>query len=119
MHLVFVQRILYTVPNSLHSILIIQLIKNSISAQNNKVMIVSYFKCFYFRSGYDYIWISTILVQFSLRITKCPAHRKSTRQNSLRSNNNFWFSVIISRRNGSSVVNLTSRSDYSLFLRFI
>ena len=80
-------------PDSFTYILITQLVKDTITCQDNKVMLLSNLKCLNFRYSLHNIGIASPILKLSLRISKSSTHGESTRQDSYRTDNELWIDL--------------------------
>ena len=72
----------YSFPYAVRNISIVHLIKDSITAKHNKIMLPLYLKWFNIRGMNNYAFSSTKSWYLCLRVAKCSGNRKSTWKNS-------------------------------------
>lgn len=107
------------VPNAGADIFIRHLIKDTITSEDNKIMIFCNLKYFNIRNASYYIWISSSEFNLSLWIPKSSWYWKSSWQNSNRPNNVIRLALFLSSNSRStcgcsSLINLSSCCDNSL-----
>lgn len=113
-----------TVPHTRRDILIRHFIKDSITCQDNEIMIFVYFETGDIRFTNHNIWIASSEFIFSLRISKSPGYWKSTWKNSYWSYNKICIVfvlmlLLLCTSCSSCLVNLPSCCNYSfIFLVF-
>ena len=79
----------HSLPWKMHTVSIFQLIKNSITTNDNEIMSRSInFKCNNVWVGNNNLWVSIKFWQFCFNISEGSANRKPTRENTMRSENN-------------------------------
>ena len=74
------------VPGRFDDLLIVKFFENSITSQNNEVVVVTDLEAFYVRGRYYHFGIASVLWLFCLNVAYGTRHRKSAREYSMRTN---------------------------------
>ena len=122
LYFVFIGFHQYFLPPNMNTILARKLIKYSVTANNNEIMVVFYLESCNIWVSNNNIWVSFVFFDFCFNITDCFWHWESTRKNSVWTINNLFtcFSKSWIRLNYLWVlINSTSILYDSLHLKFI
>lgn len=107
-----------TQPNTLINVFVCQFVKNSVTSENDEVMMLWNRKHFNLWLGFHHVWVSSSIFKFRFRISEGSAYRKSSRKYSYWTHNKFlvvhrvWFSWLhtFGKDLGSrGLINLTTR----------